>query len=229
MAEDLLYDADVHALFQEHGRRCVAGVMQPGVPDAGLIEDGLPFLPVFARIDRLTIPECEGQVEIRPLLPRAQPFAFLLCPVFLERDDEGLWKWNDPFPLSFGLHEVPATTYAIQALSCVSLAVWTARLRALPAVLLTAVQTVVLRSAHVRVTAAVLEPAPLDLPVNPEETVVQIDVPPPESQRLALPQPSARATDQRVPFQRFPTTLRIRRASSQRSARFPPPPQTGRR
>ncbi|MDA0631878.1 hypothetical protein OUY22_00490 [Nonomuraea sp. MCN248] len=51
MTENLLYDTDVHTLLDEERRGGVPGVVDPDVPDAGLLEDGLP-----AAIDQVREP-----------------------------------------------------------------------------------------------------------------------------------------------------------------------------
>lgn len=51
VAEHLLYDTDVHTLLDEEGRRDIPGVVDPDVPDAGLLDDGLPDLPVLGTFD----------------------------------------------------------------------------------------------------------------------------------------------------------------------------------
>lgn len=77
VAEDLLYDSDVDALLYQQGRRCVPGVMDPRVSDAGLLEDGLPLLPVLRTLDRAAVLRREDQIVIGPPAPGPQPFGGL--------------------------------------------------------------------------------------------------------------------------------------------------------
>lgn len=62
VAQDLLDDADVHALLQQHRRCGIAGAVDPCVSDARSLEEGLP-LSIVARVDRLAFPEGEQAVS----------------------------------------------------------------------------------------------------------------------------------------------------------------------
>jgi hypothetical protein len=50
MAEDLLHDADMHALGDQESCGGVPGIVDPRVADLRLGEDGLPGPPVRARL-----------------------------------------------------------------------------------------------------------------------------------------------------------------------------------
>jgi hypothetical protein len=73
VTEDLLDHADVDSLLDEKGRRGVPGVVDSGVSYAGLLEDGIPLLPVFRTLDRAAELRCEDQIVIRSLLSIPQP------------------------------------------------------------------------------------------------------------------------------------------------------------
>jgi hypothetical protein len=77
VAEDLLYDADVDALFDEQCRRGVAGVVDSRVSYTGLLEDGLPLLPVLCALERAAELRCEDQIMISPLIPSLEAFGGL--------------------------------------------------------------------------------------------------------------------------------------------------------
>nr|WP_276615531.1 hypothetical protein [Nonomuraea basaltis] len=74
MAEDLLDDPDVDALLYQQGGCGVPRVVDSGVPYAGLLEDGLPLLPVLCALDRTAELRREDQIVIGPLVPSLQPF-----------------------------------------------------------------------------------------------------------------------------------------------------------
>jgi hypothetical protein len=52
MAKNLLHDADVHALFDKQSGSGVPGIVDPGVADLRLGEDGFPGPPVLGAFDR---------------------------------------------------------------------------------------------------------------------------------------------------------------------------------
>ena len=51
VAENLLDDSDMHTLFHQQGRRCMASIMQSSGSNAGRSEDCLPLAPVIAAFD----------------------------------------------------------------------------------------------------------------------------------------------------------------------------------
>jgi hypothetical protein len=52
VTEDLLDHADVYALLDEERPAGMPSVVQPGIADAGLSEDGLPLAPVVGAVER---------------------------------------------------------------------------------------------------------------------------------------------------------------------------------
>jgi hypothetical protein len=89
VAEDLLDDTDVHALLDEERRGGVVGVVDADVSDAGLLEDGLPELPVLGSFDRSAVLGGEHQIVMLPALPCFFPLGVLDFTVGLELGEEG--------------------------------------------------------------------------------------------------------------------------------------------
>ena len=69
MAEHLLDDADMNALFDQERRGRVPGIVYPGVPDPSLSQNALPGPPVLGPFDRAAMLRGERQVMSRPGIP----------------------------------------------------------------------------------------------------------------------------------------------------------------
>jgi hypothetical protein len=74
MAKNLLHNADVHALLDQQARGCIPGIVDTGVADVGLSEDGLPGPPVVGPCDR---PTAGGEYQVIAVheLPALSRFA----------------------------------------------------------------------------------------------------------------------------------------------------------
>jgi len=66
VSEDLHYDANVDALFEEQGRRRMPAIVQAGIPDAGRRQERLPFGEVVAWVDGLAVRAAEDEVVVLP-------------------------------------------------------------------------------------------------------------------------------------------------------------------
>jgi hypothetical protein len=73
MAKNLLHDADVHALFDQQSRSGMPCIVDPGVADLCLGEDGLPGAPILGLFDRAAVFGGEDQVMVCPRAACPQP------------------------------------------------------------------------------------------------------------------------------------------------------------
>ena len=73
MAKNLLHDADMHALFDQQSRCGVPGIVDPGVADLRLGEDGLPGPPVLGAFDRAAALGGENQIALAVPLAKSEP------------------------------------------------------------------------------------------------------------------------------------------------------------
>jgi hypothetical protein len=88
VAEDLLNDPDVHTLLDEERRGGVPCIVHSDVPDAGLLEDGLPLLPVLGALDGGSVIGREHQVVVFPPVSGLLPRSVLYLAVCLELGEE---------------------------------------------------------------------------------------------------------------------------------------------
>jgi hypothetical protein len=88
MAKNLLHDADVYALFDQQSRSGVTGIVDPGVADLRLGEDGLPGPPVLGAFDRAAALGGEDQVMVCPQAACPQPLRGLPLAVLLQQLQE---------------------------------------------------------------------------------------------------------------------------------------------
>nr|WP_281284776.1 hypothetical protein [Nonomuraea mesophila] len=77
MTENLLYDSDVHSLLDEESRGGMPRVVDPDVPNVGLLEYRLPELPVLGALDGGAELGREHQVMILPSIAGLLPFGVL--------------------------------------------------------------------------------------------------------------------------------------------------------
>jgi 8-oxo-dGTP pyrophosphatase MutT (NUDIX family) len=84
VTEDLLNHADVDTLRYQESRSRVPGVMNPGVPNVRLPEDGLPRSPVLGAFNGTARTCGEYQIVICPCASRLQPFRRLPFAVLFE-------------------------------------------------------------------------------------------------------------------------------------------------
>jgi hypothetical protein len=123
VAEHLLYGSDVHALVNEESRCGVPGIVDPDISDAGLLQDGLPVLPVLDSFDRGAVLGGEHQVVVLPALPRLLALGVLDRIVRLELSEEfGRALQGEP-ALALALAEDQAAARPLGALVRVARAV----------------------------------------------------------------------------------------------------------
>lgn len=126
MAKNLLNDADVNTLLDQQGRRRVPGIVDPGVPDLGPAEDGLPGAPVLGAFDRAAAAVANTQIMIRPPVTRLQPLCGLLLAMLPEQLQQRGRALERELALPFALPKDEATANSIGALIGVPSAVrWT--------------------------------------------------------------------------------------------------------
>jgi hypothetical protein len=117
--EDLLYDPDADTLVEQQGRRRVAGIMDPGVAEAGRTDECTPVFPVVARVYRRAEGRAEDEVPVLPGRSGGEAFRGLLSAVRAELVDERGRKRQDEFGLaltgfdSLSAGEMPATADAL--------------------------------------------------------------------------------------------------------------------
>jgi hypothetical protein len=77
VAEDLLDDADVDALSEQEGRGGMAGVVHADPPDAGLLQQRQPVVPVGLGGEGLAGGRAEHKVQVCPGVSGRLPFRVL--------------------------------------------------------------------------------------------------------------------------------------------------------
>ena len=73
MAKHLLDDADMDALLNQQSRSGVPRIVDPGVADLRLGEDGLPGPPVLGAFDRAAALGGENQIALAVPLAKSEP------------------------------------------------------------------------------------------------------------------------------------------------------------
>ncbi len=136
MAEDLLHDADVDALFEQESCGGVAGVVDACFPDSRGCEERAPVLPIVAGVEGLAGGGAEDQVPVFPGRARSQAVGVLAAAVGAKLGDQGFWQGKGEFRLAlvrFGAlaaGEVPAAAGAgpfhLGATVASFVAIWTA-------------------------------------------------------------------------------------------------------
>nr|WP_235994863.1 hypothetical protein [Nonomuraea montanisoli] len=120
--------AYVDALLYQQGGGGVPGVVDSDVSDAGLLEDGLPLLPVLCALDRAAVSGGEDEVVIRPPVPRLEAFGGLGFLVRFEERQECRRALERELALALALPEDQAAAGPLRALIRVADAVlraWT--------------------------------------------------------------------------------------------------------
>ena len=84
VAEDLLDDADVRALFQQERGGCVTGVMNTRGAHLTFVEQGSPVFPIIMGVNRAAGRSAEDQVPVLPGWSRGEVFGVLLPPPLAE-------------------------------------------------------------------------------------------------------------------------------------------------
>jgi len=123
MAKHLLDDADVDALRDQQSRGCVPGIVDPGIPDLRLLEDGLPGPPVLGAFDRTAAPGGEHQIMIRPRTARPQPVGSLLLALLLQQLQERRRALEGELAFPLALPENDAASDTVRAFGGVPSAV----------------------------------------------------------------------------------------------------------
>src|SRR3954452_13536796 len=192
--------ANVHALLHEQSAGSMPPVVNTRVTHTGSRQEILPFLPVAAGVDGGAVDVAEHQVMIAPAGTRRCTLLELGRAMSAKDldEDQGQSDGSPALPLGFTEHEAPAAPQRTRA--GVTHAVLLTRWRAGPPVpaarnwaggdlVPSAALAVLPEAARVRIGAAVLPRNSLQLPPHSEVTAVEVHVPPPEAQRLALAQP----------------------------------------
>jgi len=73
MAKNLLHDADMHAMCDQQSRSGVPRIVDPGIADLRLGEDGLPGPPVLGAFDRAAALGGENQIALAVPLAKSEP------------------------------------------------------------------------------------------------------------------------------------------------------------
>src|SRR5579859_1817701 len=102
-------------------------VVDSGVADLGLGQDGLPGPPVLGAFDRSPATSCEYQIMVRPRTARPQPLGGLPLAVLLQQLQERGRALESELALALALPEDDAALCTVRALVGVAGAVGRAR------------------------------------------------------------------------------------------------------
>jgi hypothetical protein len=101
VAEYLLDDADVDALFEQERCRGVASVVDSGQPDPCLCDEAAPVSPVVARVDRRADGRTEDEIPVLPCLSSGEVLGGLIAAMGAQLGDEWGWQGQDELGLPF--------------------------------------------------------------------------------------------------------------------------------
>jgi len=94
----------------------VPGVVDPGIPDLRLAQDGLPGPPVLGAFDRPAAASGEHQVMVGPRAARLQPLRDLPLPVVPQQPQESGRALKRELALPLALPENDTTARSLRAL-----------------------------------------------------------------------------------------------------------------